>query len=56
MGATGSKVTEKDVFGIIRRQSEQIDQLIAQNLSTRHFDRNGVLDAIKQHKEQYLNL
>jgi len=27
----GSKVTEKDLFEIIRRQSEQIDQLIAQN-------------------------
>lgn len=31
MGAMGSKVTEKDLFEIIRRQSEQIDQLIAQN-------------------------
>jgi len=27
----GSKVTEKDLFEIIRRQSEQIDQLIAEN-------------------------
>ena len=31
MGAMGLKVTEKDLFEIIRRQSEQIDQLIAQN-------------------------
>lgn len=31
MGAMGSKVTEKDLFEIIRRQSEQIDHLIAEN-------------------------
>ena len=31
MGAMSSKVTEKDLFEIIRRQAEQIDQLIAQN-------------------------
>lgn len=31
MGAMGSTVNEKDLFEIIRRQSEQIDQLIAEN-------------------------